>query len=308
MTQELHGVNPPLISPLDADGNLAESAFREEIRYHLDAGVSGVVVGGSTGEGMRMNDAELQHLYETAVDEVDGAVPVVAGVIARHTREATVKAKQARDAGVDFLMATPPTGYAGSHMASDDAIRAYYEEIGAAAELPIVIYDVMSLLDLDDELVGDLVANVPEIAGIKVSSSLANITYYSQAVGDDGFVLGGLSIAQYPQYALGVDGGIVGISSVCPRVSVQIWEATQRGDYDRARDLHFSIVPLIRAAMEDYESNFPAGEKTAIDVLGRDAGHLFDPFRRSEGKRESIEAAVEHMRGQGTTEVLPADD
>jgi 4-hydroxy-tetrahydrodipicolinate synthase len=126
--------------------------------------------------------------------------------------------------------------------------------------------------------------------------------------GDDGFVLGGLSIAQYPQYTLGIDGGIVGISSVCPRVSVQIWEAVQRGDYERARDLHFSIVPLIRAAMEDYESNFPAGEKTAIDVLGRNPGHLFHPFQRSDDKQEEIETAVAHMRGEGTTEAIAGDD
>lgn len=75
MTNELHGVNPPLITPLDADGQLKDDAFRDEIRYHLDAGVSGVVVGGSTGEGMRMNNDQLQHLYEVAVDESTAPFP-----------------------------------------------------------------------------------------------------------------------------------------------------------------------------------------------------------------------------------------
>ncbi|ELZ55946.1 MULTISPECIES: dihydrodipicolinate synthase family protein [unclassified Haloferax] len=311
MTNELHGVNPPLITPLDADGQLKDDAFRDEIRYHLDAGVSGVVVGGSTGEGMRMSNDQLQHLYEVAVDEVDGAVPVVAGVIARQTREATTKAGLARDAGADFLMVMPPTGYAGSHMADNDSIRDYYRAIADVSELPIVVYDVMSLLDLDAELVGDLVREIPEVVGIKVSSTLGNLTRYLRAIGDDGFVLGGMSIAQFPTYTLGVNGGIVGISSVCPRISVQIWDATQRGDYDRARELHLSIVPLIRAAMEDYESNFPAGEKAAIDVLGRDPGHLFHPFdevTNGDEKRAAIEQAVAHMRERGTREVVAADD
>ncbi|WP_042663640.1 dihydrodipicolinate synthase family protein [Haloferax sp. ATB1] len=311
MKHELHGVNPPLITPLDADSQLDEDAFRDEIRYHLDAGVSGVVVGGSTGEGMRMTDDQLKQLYDVAVDEVDGDVPVVAGVIARQTREATAKAELARDAGADFIMAMPPTGYVGSHMADNDSIRDYYRAIADVSELPIVIYDVMSLLDLDAELVGDLVRDVPEVVGIKVSSTLGNLTHYLRAIGDDGFVLGGMSIGQFPTYTLGVNGGIVGISSVCPRISVQIWEATQRGDYDRARELHFALVPLIRAAMENYESNFPAGEKTAIDVLGRDAGCLFHPFDGVEDgdeKRAAIEDAVSQMHDRGTREIVHADD
>lgn len=308
MNQELHGVNPPLVTPLDEDGVLDEPAFRDEIRYHLDADVSGVVVGGSTGEGMRMNESELERLYEVAVDEVSGAVPVVAGVIARQTREAVAKGKRARDAGADYLLATPPTGYSGSHMASHDSIREYYRAVGKGTDLPIVLYDVMSLLEFSPELVADLVENVPEVAGIKVSSNLANLTYYTQAVGDAGFVLGGLSIAQFPQYTLGIDGGVVGISSVCPRLSVQIWDAVQRGNFDRARELHFSIVPLIRAAMDDYEHNFPSGEKMAIEALGRDPGELRHPYERDETKRDGIEAAVAQMRGRGVREAPPADD
>lgn len=308
MNNELHGIIPPLVTPLDADGELKETALRSEIKYHLNAGVSGIVVGGSTGEGMRMNESELQRLYEIAVDEAGDSVPVVAGVIARRTREAIRKAKLARDVGAEFLLVLPPTGYAGSHMAGTESIREYYRAIGEATGLPIVIYDVMSLLDLDAEFVADLIANILEVIGIKVSSTLTNLTHYTQAIGDDGFVLGGMSIAQFPQYTLGINGGIVGISSVCPRVSVQIWEATQRGDYDRARELHFSLVPLIRAAMEDFDSNFPAGEKAAINVLGRDAGQLFHPFQESDQSHDAIEAAVEHMETQGVRETLPVDD
>lgn len=308
MNQELHGVNPPVVTPLDEDGALDEPAFRDEIRYHLDAGVSGVVIGGSTGEGMRMNESELERIYEVAVDEVNGVVPVVAGVIGRQTQEVVAKGKRARDAGADFLLATPPTGYSGSHMASDDSAREYYRALGDATGLPIVLYDVMSLHEFSPELVGDFVENVPEVVGIKVSSSLANLTYYTQAIGDDGFVLGGLSIAQFPQYTLGIDGGVVGISSVCPRLSVQIWEAVQRGDLDRARELHFSIVPLIRVAMEEYEYNFPGGEKMAIEALGRNPGKLRHPYEMDESKRDSIEAAVDRMRGRGVQEAPPADD
>lgn len=308
MNQELHGVNPPLVTPLDKDGALDEPAFRDEIRYHLDADVSGVVIGGSTGEGMRLNESELGRLYEVAVDEVDGTVPVVAGVIARQTDEAVAKGKRALDAGADFLLATPPTGYCGSHMAGDDSIREYYRALGKATGLPIVLYDVMSLLDLSPELVADLVDNVPEVVGIKVSSSLANITYYTQALGDDGFVLGGLSIAQFPQYTLGLDGGVVGISSVCPRLSVQIWDAVQSGNFDRARELHFSIVPLIRTALEEYDHDFPSGEKMAIEALGRDPGELRHPYEKDETKRADIEAAVEQMRVRGVQEAPPADD
>ena len=297
---ELRGVIPPVVTPFDETGDLDEDALREEIRYHLDVGVNGVSVAGSTGEGNALSVDEHERVYAIAVEEVAGDVPVVAGVIATSAREAAAKAKRARDVGADAVMATPPY----YQRPTDDGLIAYFEAIGDAAGLPILVYDVIEKVDVTAELAARIAEEVPELYGIKQSGGdmhgLANML---TTVGDDLVVLSALDDLLFPSYVLGAAGTIGGVTSIYPRVSVDLWTAVREGDLDRARTIHEATLPLSRAAVWATDSNYPGGVKAAIDVLGRNSGYPRTPIELPTGTaHERIVDAVEAMRDRGIYE------
>lgn len=305
MPQELSGIVPPVVTPFTDSGEIRTEAFRKEIGYHLDAGVSGIAVAGSTGEGNTLSTAEHERLYEIAVEETGTDVPVVAGVIATSTREGIETATVAADAGADYVMATPPH----YNTPTDAGLVEYFAAIGEATDLPILIYDVIDHVDVTAELAERIADEVPQLYGIKQSAGDTHgLTNMIDLVGDRLEIMSAVDDLIYPTYALGADGSIGGVTAVFPRVSIELWEAVRAGDHDRARELHFATLPLARRAIWDYEVNYPAGVKVAIEELGRDPGHPRSPMRRpGPDRREAIAEAVEMMRDRGAPE-RPADN
>lgn len=301
---ELEGVVPPVVTPFDRAGDIEEEALRSEIRYHLNAGVEGVAVAGSTGEGNALSVDEHDLVYRIAVEEADDDLPVVAGVIATNAREATEKATLAREAGADFVMATPPH----YERPTDDGLVAYFEAIGEVG-LPVIVYDVIEKVDVTAELAARIAEEVPALYGIKQSGGdmhgLANML---TTIGEDLCVMSALDDLLYPSYALGADGTIGGVTSMYPRVSVELWDAVRAGDHERARTIHEATLPLARRAVWAREGNYPGNVKAAIDLLGRDAGHPRNPIHLpDEAERGRLAAAIESMRDHGVYETADAE-
>lgn len=296
---ELEGVVPPIVTPFDETGDIDEAAFRTELRYHLNSGVEGVAIAGSTGEGNALSVDEHDRVYRIAVEEADGEVPVVAGVIATNAREATEKATLAREAGADFVMATPPY----YQRPTDDGLVAYFSAIGEVG-LPVLIYDVIEKVDVTAELAARIAEEVPALYGIKQSGGdmhgLANML---TTVGEDLCIMSALDDLLYPSYALGANGTIAGVASMYPRVSVELWDAVQSGDHERARTIHEATLPLARRAVWAREDNFPGSVKAAIDLLGRNAGHPRNPILLpDETERGRLQRAIDAMRERGVDE------
>jgi 4-hydroxy-tetrahydrodipicolinate synthase len=300
MAPELEGIVPPIVTPFDADGAIDESLLREEIGYHLAAGVHGVSVCGSTGEGNALTLEEHSRVYEIAVEEAGGEVPVVAGAIATSGQEAAEKARRARAAGADVVMATPP-----HYMTPlEEGLVDYFGAVGDAGGLPILIYDVIEDVDVTADVALRIAEAVPELYGIKQSGGdfhgLANML---DRAGDDLRILTALDDLLYPSFELGAEGAIAGVNAIYPRLSVELWEAVRRGDEDRAREIHEATLRLAREAVWEAQVNFPAGVKAAMEVLGRDPGHARNPIRPvPAARRRKIEAAVERMRERGVAE------
>jgi 4-hydroxy-tetrahydrodipicolinate synthase len=122
-------------------------------------------------------------------------------------------------------------------------------------------------------------------------------------VGDDLCVMSALDDLLYPSYALGADGTIAGVASMYPRVSVELWDAVQAGDHERARTIHEATLPLARRAVWAREDNFPGNVKAAIDLFGRDPGYPRNPIHLpDEVERAKVKAAIDTMRDRGVDE------
>jgi 4-hydroxy-tetrahydrodipicolinate synthase len=272
MPAEFTGIIPPVLTTFDADEDIDEQAMRQEIRYLLDSGVHGITAAGSSGEGEKLSIDESCELARIVIDEVDGAVPVVMGIIRDSTRDVIKYGRALREIpGLDGLQITPvhynkPCG--------EEATLRYYREIGDAVQMPIIIYNVVHWNMID---VGTLVKLADEewVVAVKQSAGdierLAKLLERIHKLGSPLKVLSAIDTLLFPTFALGAHGSIASIVTVLPRLTVALWDACQAGDYERARELHERILPVIML-MRSYDTNRTACLKAAVEVQGRPVG------------------------------------
>ena len=290
MSHKIAGVVPPLVTPFTADEELDLAALRAEIRYMVDvAGVHGIAIGGSTGEGHTLTTEEIRTLIGTACDEVAGKVPVVAGIIVDSTRQAIERGQAVADLDVAALQITPvhylfkPT---------DEMMYSHFDKVAAATSVPIIIYNVVPWCYLSPELLTKIITEVDGVVGVKQSAGdlnlLANLMLQ---LGDRGLVMAATDALLYCAYALGAHGSIAAILPAAPKLSVQLWDAVQAGDHGRAKMLHEKLLPIWNAVLDE---NLPANVKTAMAMQGRPGGHPRSPMPASSAaQRERIRAVIQ---------------
>ena len=116
MYEEIQGIIPPMVTPFNQDQTVDEAALRADARYLIEtAGVHGLAVGGSTGEGHTLTREEVVQVTEIVTEEAAGRVPIICGIIANSTREAVERGRAVKSLGVAALQAGPsPTPWAAS--------------------------------------------------------------------------------------------------------------------------------------------------------------------------------------------------
>lgn len=266
MTQ-FHGVIPPIVTPFTADEEIDEQALRAEVEYQMGAGVNGLCVTGTTGEGNALNAIDSAEVARITVDQVGGRVPVLAGIIRNSTRESAEFGRRLADTGVAGLQVTP-VHYLWKP--GPDATIEHYRAIADATDLPLVIYNVVPWSMVETETLVRLVTEEPRVVGVKQSGGdLHKVADLMWHVGDKITVLSAVDDLLYPAFSLGVHGTISGTSSLAPGLVVQLWNAVQAGDHATARDLHAKLLPLWRAVEA---SNMPALVKECLRQQGREVG------------------------------------
>lgn len=266
-----HGVLPAMATPLEEDGyTVNAAAVKPLVDFLIGAGVSGLFVGGTTGEGILLAPAERRRLHEHALAAAGGRVPIILHVGADTTREATALAEHAQILGAAAIAAVTPTYY-GMH---DDALLAYYHAVAAAApETPLLAYDIphMAVNGVSPRLMQRLAEMTPTLAGLKTSRRDAQIirelldaTPPALAVfaGNERIALGSL--------ALGAHGLISGLATAIPEPFVALAGAFAAGDLDAARRRQRLINDLLDL--------MPAGARIgAIKVILQQRGIAAGP-------------------------------
>jgi 4-hydroxy-tetrahydrodipicolinate synthase len=288
--EDVVGIFPPVVSPFTVDEELDLAALRREVNYNLAAGVTGVCVGGSTGEGHALEAHEIGQLVKTAQEEVKGRIPVMAGIITTSTREAVKRAKAARDAGAQAVMVTPPI----YQICSDDGMYDYYATVHKESGLPIVVYNVLTTAPVTPKLMRRMAENQNETGLIatkeSIGGSLETLTELLDTIGDKISVTWAHDWLLYPGLAIGARGSISGAAALLPRHCIAMWDSIKAGDFARAQRLHFTITDLC-SQISRY--NWPAGVKAAVNLMGRKVGPCRAPFNRvPEEQIERIKAAI----------------
>ena len=294
MSVDLSGVLVPCTTPFDpVTGEVDLVGFRANLRSFLAHPVRGIVVGGSTGEAVLLEEDERMVLLEGARDLVPDDRLVVAGTGAESTRLTIRRCKESAGTGADAVLVQPPAFYRGAM--TDAALLEHYRAVAAASPIPVILYQVplrMSTLDFSTNLVADL-AKVANVVGIKDSrGSLELVAELVDRTPDAFQVLVGSGAVLYGSLEVGAVGGILGVANLAPGPAAAIHTAQRAGDSAEAGRIQEAVAPVhteIVAAM-----GVP-GVKAGLDLLGLRGGDPRLPLRPlSDRDRKSVASVLDH--------------
>ncbi len=260
MTFQFKGILTALITPFLGD-KIDYSALYGLLDKQIEAGVDGVIIGGSTGEGNNLSLDEYYELIAASVKYVNKTVPIIAGVGASSTKEATDKVTKLCKLGVDGLMCTAP------HYVRPEqsGLILHYQAISAASTLPIMVYlhPVRTACDFTDETLLQI-AKFENVTGVKDATNdlekplrlMPHLTNVNMLTGDD------LRILSYS--ANGGSGCVSVISNLLPKLCKKIDNLLQAGNFSEALALQQKLVGF--ALSINIESN-PIGIKYALSKM-----------------------------------------
>jgi 4-hydroxy-tetrahydrodipicolinate synthase len=289
VAQRLFGIIPPIVTPFRPDGSVDADKLRAESRYLIEkAGVHGLAVGGSTGEGHTFGTEDTQLATAIVAKEARGRVPIITGIIANSTTTAIERGRAVRDLGVAALQVTP-VHYL--FRPGDDAMVRYFEDIARETALPVLIYNVVPWAFLSPALLTRILTSVEGVIGVKQSASdLKLLADLLLLVGSRARVMTAVDALLYPSFALGAAGAIGAILTAVPTLCVQLWDAVQAGDHRRALHLHEQLLPIWNAIEAP---NLPATVRVCMELQGRPGGVPRSPMPdASEAQKQAIRAAL----------------
>ena len=238
------GVMPAITTPFKADDTLDLELFKVNIEAQLDAGVHGIVLGGTLGEASTLTDEERRILTREAVKLAEGKVPVLMNIAEQTTKAAINLAKIAEADGAQGLMMLPPMRY----NAGDEEVVAYFKAVADSTSLPIMIYNnpidykIKVTLDMFDELL----KHCPNIQAVKESTrDTTNITRIINRFGDRLAIMTGVDTLALESLLLGADGWVAGLVDAFPAETVAIYELQKAGRIKEALEIYRWFMPLL---------------------------------------------------------------
>jgi 4-hydroxy-tetrahydrodipicolinate synthase len=295
-TAPIRGIVPPLVTPLTPEGRLDEEAVGRLIEHIVAAGVGGVFVLGTTGEGPCFSAAVQGQMIRASVGAAAGRIPVLVGISSSVVDDSKALARISADAGAAAVVLAPPFYLP----AVGPDLRRHAELLLAASPLPIYLYNMPSLVKTPIPL--DLVrwaVDQPGIAGLKDSSG--DFTYFHQALQlargrpDFGVFIGPEQLLG-DAILFGAHGGVCGGAQVFPKLYVGLANAAKAGDLVRMRDLNDRLQTLSRLlyGTSGYAATVIRGIKTALHLKGLAGDTMSEPFGLATGAdRDRIRAALD---------------
>lgn len=264
---ELRGVLAPAVTPFDTvTGEVDVVALRANLRAWLREELAGVVLFGSTGEGVLLDEDERVRALAAARDVVDPDRLLLAGTGAESTRATIRMTRAAAEAGADGVMVHPPAYFRPAM--TPEALRDHFLAVADASPVPVVLYAVpprFSTVELPAGLVGEL-SHHPNVAGIKDSSGdLKTLAALADACERRCAVLVGSGDSLYGALEVGAAGGILAVALLDPHGAAGIFHAYTAGDRARAGRLQERVARVHRRVVAAL--GVP-GVKAALDLLG----------------------------------------
>ena len=240
---EWKGVFPAVTTKFNADEELDFDAFDININAQLEAGVDGLILGGSLGEASVLTEDEKFSLLKHTLELVDGKVPVLLNIAEQSTKAAVNIAKKAYEYGADGLMLLPPLRYS----ADEEETLAYFGAVAESTPLPIMIYN--NPVDYKIEVTLDMFERLTayeNIQAVKESTrNVMNVTRMINRFGNRFKILTGVDPIATESIIMGADGWVAGLVNAFPKETVAIFRLVKAGRYAEALDIYRWFLPLL---------------------------------------------------------------
>jgi len=266
------GVMPALTTQFDAQEQLNLEAFELNLVAQIEAGVHGIVLGGTLGEASTLTASEKVLLLKKAQDVISGRIPVIINIAEQSTGDAIAAAQAAEANGADGLMLLPPMRY----KATDEETVQYFAVIAQSTKLPIMIYNnpvdykIEVTLDMFDEL-----QQYKNIQAVKESTrDISNVTRMINRFGSRYQILCGVDTLAMESLVMGADGWVAGLVDAFPRETVAIFAYTKAGKIDEALTIYRWFLPLLEL---DISPQLVQNIKQCEIATGIGTGHVRKP-------------------------------
>jgi len=273
-----------LVTPFSA-GKVDEAKLRELVEMHVAAGTDGIVPCGTTGESPTLSHDEHKRVVETVIDAARGRVQVIAGTGSNSTTEAIDLTAHAKKAGATGALVVNPY----YNKPTQEGLYRHFRAVAESTAIPIITYNIQgrTAVNVETATMARLARDCQNIVGVKeASGSLDQMSQVIAACGPSFAVLSGDDNITLPLMAIGGHGVISVIANIVPRETADMVHAALDGDFKRARELHFRLFPLARAAF--LETN-PIPIKEAMAMAGMLEPEFRLPMcRMSDANRETL--------------------
>lgn len=293
MLDHIIGLIPPVVTPFCPDGTIDETLIAKDMDFCIRAGVQGLSVGGSTGEGPTLRDEELSTLISIAKKHVKKGQPIVCGIMRTCTRDAVRAGLVAKEAGADAIMVTP-TAY-NVLVPDEDGMFDFYSTISKEVQLPVIIYNVIPQNTVQPRLFRKLLNETEYVRGIKQSVGGVPALYaMKQVMKNDGKLYAATDDMLATCFSLGANGAISAVVSVFPELCAEMWSCAQKGDWARAYEIQDELYDPWQCIAGN---QFPIRVKYALKLMGRDCGLCRSPIvHLGEEEKRMIEKAFQMFR------------
>lgn len=299
------GIMSATPTPFLPDGGLDEDAVSAHVERQLQAGITGLLVIGGTGEFTSLDEATRRRMVELTVAAAGGRIPVVAGVLHPGLRDAVRAANDYLRAGADSVMVVTPF----YNRATQDGIVQYFERLGEQVDGSLVLYEIpyRTGISLTPRSVTRIVERCRVVAMKACNPDLGQQMEVVDAVGRRVAILSGEEMVFPMHVAMGAVGGMLAGSNLFPRAWSRILEFARRGDLTAARQLHAQLMPVTRAL---YSEPNPGPLKAALRLASQPMGAVLPPLLEASAACEqrlaqTLPEALSIEQGFGSISTAP---
>ena len=243
MKFQWEGIMPAVTTKFTTKDTLDLAMFSQNINAQLEAGVHGIVLGGTLGEASTLEDSEKRTLTTETVKIVAGKIPVMMNIAEQTTKGAIDAANKAEDDGASGLMMLPPMRYS----AGNREVVEYFKAVANNSSLPIMVYN--NPVDYKTEVTLDMfdaLLKCETIQAVKESTrDISNVTRIKNRFGNRLKIMTGVDTLALESLLMGADGWVAGLVCAFPAETVAIYELQKAGKIKEALEIYRWFLPLL---------------------------------------------------------------
>lgn len=276
------GVCTALVTPF-TNGQVNYGMLEQLLEHQLDAGITTVVLCGTTGESPTLTDQEKVKIFRHCKNYVHDRMRIICGTGSNNTSHAVELSIAAMEAGADALLIVSPYYNKGNL----NGQYQHFLSIAQKVKIPIVLYNVPGRTGVDMPVpLYEQLSQIPNIVGVKeASTDIAKVLKIRATCGSQFHIWSGNDDLAVAAMALGAKGVISVLSNVVPKETKCMTDAALGGDFDTASTLQCKLLPLIDALFKEVN---PIPIKAAMKMVGYDCGECRLPLGVASEKTKEL--------------------